>query len=92
MCIRDRPQSVSGVVMVNKEENVLRAGTPVSLRMREKLSTKGEDLRAGYRFQMEVAEPVIINGVTVIPVGSPATGEVTDILNKGCLLYTSRCV
>ena len=32
---------------------------------------------------METAEPVIVQGVTVIPVGSPAVGEITDVRNKG---------
>lgn len=75
--------STGTVVMVQTGDSILRAGTPVALRMREGLTTKGKDLRVGYRFQMEVAEPVIVNGVTVIPAGSPATGEVTDIRNKG---------
>jgi len=78
------PYAAPAVIMApTQTEAVLRSGTPVPLRMREKLSTKGKDLRVGYRFQMEVAEPVIVNGVTVIPAGSPATGEVTDIRNKG---------
>lgn len=71
------------VLMQPTTENILRAGTPIALRMREQLTTKGKDLRVGYRFQMEVAEPVMVNGVTVIPAGSPATGEVTDVRNKG---------
>lgn len=69
--------------MQQQTENILRAGTPVPLRMREGLTTKGKDLRVGYRFQMEVAEAIVVNGVTVIPAGSPATGEVTDVRNKG---------
>ncbi len=69
--------------MAQSGENVLRAGTPIALRMREGLTTKGKDLRVGYRFQMEVAEPVTVNGIMVIPAGSPATGEVTDVRNKG---------
>lgn len=78
------PAAAQGtVVMTQAGENILRAGTPVALRMREGLTTKGKDLRVGYRFQMEVAEPIIVNGITVVPVGSPATGEVTDIRNKG---------
>jgi hypothetical protein len=32
---------------------------------------------------METAEPVMVQGVTVIPVGSPAVGEITDVRNKG---------
>lgn len=75
-------QSVA-VLMPSGAENILRAGTPVSLKTREMLTTKGKDLRVGHRFQMEVAEAVVVNGAVVIPVGSPATGEVTDVRNKG---------
>jgi hypothetical protein len=32
---------------------------------------------------MEVAEPVLVEGVTVIPAGTPAVGEITDVRNKG---------
>lgn len=63
--------------------SVLRTGTPVALRMREELTTKGKDLRVGHRFQMEVADPITVNGRVVIPAGTPATGEVTDVRNKG---------
>jgi hypothetical protein len=51
--------------------------------MREELTTKGKNLRVGYRFQLEVAEPISVNGQVVIPAGSPATGEVTTVRNKG---------
>lgn len=47
------------------------------------LTTKGKKLKVGQRFNMEVAEAVEVNGVVVIPVGSPAIGEVTDVRNKG---------
>lgn len=53
------------------------------LRLSEELTTKGKQLRVGQRFHMEVAEPVSVNGVTVIPVDSPAMGEITDVRNKG---------
>lgn len=62
---------------------VLRVGTEVPLRLRHELTTKGKQLRVGHRFQLESSEPVIINGVNVIPVGSPAVGEVTSVRNKG---------
>jgi hypothetical protein len=62
---------------------VLRTGTEVPLRLSEELTTKGKQLRVGQRFHMEVAEAVVVNGVTVIPVGSPAIGEITDVRNKG---------
>ena len=62
---------------------VLRTGTPVPLKLLEELTTKGKKLRVGQRFRMETAEAVIVQGVTVIPVGSPAVGEITDARNKG---------
>jgi hypothetical protein len=62
---------------------ILRTGTPVPLRLSEELTTKGKKLRVGQRFRMEVGENVIVQGVTVIPVGSPAVGEITDVRNKG---------
>ncbi len=82
--------SISGVAQAQtatlapaQAENVLRAGTPIALRMSETLSTKGKQLKTGYRFNLEVAEPVVLNGVTIIPSGTPAVGEVTDVRNKG---------
>jgi hypothetical protein len=62
---------------------VLRVGTEVPLRLRDTLTTKGKQLRVGQRFQLETSEPVMVQGVTVIPVGSPAVGEITDVRNKG---------
>ena len=65
------------------DTSVLRAGTPVALKTSEDLTTKGKKLKAGQRIQLETAEDVTINGVTVIPIGSPVTGELTDVRNKG---------
>ncbi|MDB5692348.1 MAG: hypothetical protein JWO81_1411 [Alphaproteobacteria bacterium] len=62
---------------------MLRVGTEVPLRLTEELTTKGKKLRVGQRFHMETSEPVVVQGVTVIPVGSPAVGEITDVRNKG---------
>lgn len=62
---------------------VLRTGTEVSLKTSEELTTKGKKLKVGQRIRMEVAEPVLVNGVVVIPAGSPAMGEITDVRNKG---------
>ena len=62
---------------------VLRVGTEIPLRLIEELTTKGKKLRVGNRFHLETSEPVMVQGVNVIPVGSPAVGEITDVRNKG---------
>jgi hypothetical protein len=62
---------------------VLRIGTEVPLRLNEELTTKGKKLRVGDRFHLETAEPVMVQGVNVIPVGTPAVGEITEARNKG---------
>jgi hypothetical protein len=64
-------------------DNTLRTGTEVQLKLAEPLTTKKKALRVGYHFQMEVAEAVSVNNQVVIPVGSPATGEITEVRNKG---------
>lgn len=62
---------------------MLRAGTPIALTMSEELTTKGKKLRVGQRFQLAVAEDLVIDGQIVVPAGSPATGEITEVRNKG---------
>lgn len=62
---------------------VLRTGTEVPLRLSEQLTTKNKAVRVGQRFRMTVAEDIRVDGQTVIPVGSPAVGEITDVRNKG---------
>jgi len=62
---------------------MLRVGTEVPLRLTQELTTGGKKLRVGDRFHLETSEPVLVQGVNVIPVGSPAVGEITDVRNKG---------
>jgi hypothetical protein len=62
---------------------VLRTGTEVPLRLLQQLTTKEKQLRVGARFHLETAEPLLVQGVTVIPAGTPAEGEITDVRNKG---------
>jgi hypothetical protein len=62
---------------------ILRVGTEIPLRLDQELTTKGKQLRVGDRFHLETSEPVMVQGVNVVPVGSPAVGEITDIRNKG---------
>ncbi len=78
-----QPVAAAPLVVGQPAARTLRAGTQVALKMSEALTTEGKKLRVGQRFQLEVAEPVVIEGQTVIPAGSPVTGEVTDVRNKG---------
>ena len=77
------PAQLRPVVVGASDAGVLRTGTPVALKTREALTTKGKKLRPGARVQLEVAEPVLLDGAVVIPAGTPAVGEVTDVRNKG---------
>lgn len=77
------PAQQVAVVAPVQEDNILRAGTEVALLTREELTTKKKQLRVGQRFQMEVAANVERGGVIVIPAGTPAIGEITEVRNKG---------
>lgn len=83
MTAQPAPQTVTAVIAGGANANTLRTGTPIALKTREELTTKGKKLKAGQRIQLEVAETVMLNGVAVIPAGTPAMGEVTDVRNKG---------
>ena len=74
------PPPITAPVTANA---MLRVGTEVPLRLVQGLTTKGKQLRVGDRFHLETSEPVMVQGVNVIPVGSPAVGEITDARNKG---------
>lgn len=71
------------IAEIPTENAVLRAGTPVALRLLEEITTKHKSARVGQRFTLEVADAVEVNGVQVIPVGTPAWGEITGVRNKG---------
>lgn len=75
--------AVLGVVAAPVTVPTLRAGTPVSMRVLDNLTTKGKKLKAGDRFQLTVVDPVVVNGMVAIPAQSVATGEVTSVRNKG---------
>lgn len=86
------PGPATTVILGSSDTNVLRAGTIVPLKMSEGLTTEGKKLRVGQRFQLEVSEPVSLGGHVVIPAGSPATGEITDVRNKGMWGKSGRVV
>jgi hypothetical protein len=81
--IQTAPVATAPIAAPVATNAILRVGTVVPLRLSEELTTKGKKLRVGNRFHLETSEPVLVNGVTVIPVGSPAVGEITDVRNKG---------
>lgn len=61
--------------------NILRTGTEINMRTRTELSSRTN--RVGERFELEVTDPVSLNGQVVIPAGSVATGEITRVRRKG---------
>ncbi len=76
-------QTSTTMAVGGPQSAILRTGTKVPLKLNEELTTKGKKLKAGQRFNMEVTEPVLVDGQTVIPLGAPAVGEITDVRNKG---------
>lgn len=60
---------------------VLRAGTPVRLRVLERLSSR--HAVQGKKFPVEVSEKVLVDGLTVIPEGARGVGEVARVIEKG---------
>ena len=77
------PAPKAAVILSSPTENVLRAGTPVALVMAESITTNGKKLRSGQRIHLTVASDVRLGSQIVIPAGSLAEGEVTDVRNKG---------
>jgi peptidoglycan hydrolase-like protein with peptidoglycan-binding domain len=58
-------------------ERVLQPGQVIALRMTTALNSKTS--RAGDRFAATTFEPVVVDGVTVIPVGTTVEGRVTAV-------------
>ncbi len=76
-------QQSSGPLVVGTPAplNVLPRGTEVRMATRTQLHSQTS--RVGERFELEVTDPVTLNGQVVIPTGSIATGEVTRARHKG---------
>jgi hypothetical protein len=62
---------------------VLRGGAQVRVRFLHEITTEDKASKVGDRPRMEVAENVMVDGVIVIPQGTPVTGELTAVRNKG---------
>jgi hypothetical protein len=75
--------AIEPVILAPANGSVIESGTEIVLRLREELTTDKKKLKTGYRFQMEVAEPLRLNNQIIIPSGTPAIGEVTEVRNKG---------
>ena len=67
----------------NPADNVLHVGTPVTLKLMEEVTTKEKQARVGQQINLQVAQPVELAGRVVIPVGTPAVGEITEVRYKG---------
>jgi hypothetical protein len=77
------PAAQPAVILAPAGESVLRAGTEVPLVMAESITTNGKKLRVGQRVRLTVGSDIRLGTSVVIPVGSPAEAEVTDVRNKG---------
>ena len=77
------PAAVSPIAAPSIANAILRTGTPVALVLAEELTTKQKALRVGQRFQMTTSAPILVQDQLVIPVGTPAVGEIVEVRNKG---------
>lgn len=77
------PAAPQAVILSAPTENVLRAGTEVLLIMSESINSNDKTLRPGKLVRMQVANPISLGGAVVIPAGTPATAEVTEVRRKG---------
>src|SRR5262245_37049194 len=64
-------------------QRVLKAGTPVRLRLLETIGSETHERAA--KFPLEVTAPVTVDGVTLIPAGARAEGEVVHVANSAML-------
>jgi hypothetical protein len=62
---------------------IIRGGAQVRVRFLHELTTEDRASSVGQRVRLEVAEDVVADGVTIIPRGTPVTGELTAVRNKG---------
>ena len=65
------------------ETRTLRSGAQIRIKFINEITTEGKASKVGDRPRLEVAEDIAVDGVTVIPRGTPVTGELTSVRNKG---------
>ncbi len=64
-----------------QQPTTIPAGTRIRVQLGQTLST--QDSQIGETFSATVADPVVVNGQTVIPAGTSASGTVTDVKKLG---------
>ena len=77
------PAAPQAMILSAPTQSVLRAGAEVPLRMEEGLDSNNKGLRVGQQVRMSVASDVRLGSAVVIPAGSPAPREITDLRRKG---------
>ena len=78
------PQAATtATILPSAADNVVHVGTPISLKLSEEVTTKEKHARVGQRINLQVSEALEVSGHVVIPVGTPAVGEITEVRNKG---------
>jgi hypothetical protein len=86
------PATPQAVILAPSTSSVLRAGVEVPLRVEENLSSNDKTVREGNQIRMSVASDIRLGTLVVIPAGSPATGEITDVRHKGMWGKSGRIV
>lgn len=77
------PAAPVAAIVSPPTQNVLHAGVEVPLRLDEGLDSNDKGLREGQQFHLSVANNVMLGNMVVIPAGSPAIAEITDLRRKG---------
>jgi len=62
---------------------VLRGGAQIRVSFLHEITTEDKASKVGDRPRLEVAENIVVDGITVVPKGTPVTGELTAVRNKG---------
>jgi len=62
---------------------IVRGGSQIRVQFLHEITTEDKASKVGDRPRLEVAENVVIDGVTVVPKGTPVVGELTAVRNKG---------
>jgi hypothetical protein len=75
--------SIAVVHPASAQSVILPEGMTIQLETRQEISSKSA--RVGDSVDLAVAKAVTIGGVTILPAGSPATGEVTRVTDNGLL-------